>query len=155
MKLHTKKYWIGITVAVCVIAAVVLLIILTDYDLPVNAANVEAVTVYRGEAETMAKKYITDEEDIALIIKKLDSMWNLGGYKIKEMPAGGNATHFVFQMKDGSQFACTFGEDLYYTDGTTRMRTFCGFLQKLWENLDLPSEPGSPDGDGYAVPQYS
>ncbi len=154
MKSNQKFTWIWIAVVICVIALGVLLFCLTDYDLPIAAENVGAITVYRGEAETMAKKYVTNEEDIALIVKKLDSMTNLGGYRIKEMPVGGNATHFVFQMKDGSQFACTFGEDLYYTDGTTKMRTFCGFLQKIWTDLDYPSEPAYPDNDGFTVPQY-
>lgn len=154
MKSNQKFTWIWIAVVICVIALGVLLFCLTDYDLPIAAENVGAITVYRGEAETMAKKYVTNEEDIALIVKKLDSMTNLGGYRIKELPVGGNATHFVFQMKDGSQFACTFGEDLYYTDGTTKMRTFCGFLQKLWTDLDYPSEPAYPDWDGFTVPQY-
>ena len=154
MKKFFDKPWIRFFTPVMLIALCVGIVLLINYDLPVDAESVEAVTVYRGAAETMEKKYITDEEDIALIIKKLDSMLNLGGYKIKGMPIGGYATHFIFQMKDGSQFVCTFGEDLYYTDGTTKMRTFCGFLQKLWTDLDYSSEPGYPDWDGYIVPQY-
>jgi hypothetical protein len=146
--------WVRFFAPVILIALCVGLPLLVNYDLPVEAEAVEAVTIYRGEAETMEKKYITNADDIALIVKKLDSMRNLGWYKVKELPVGGNATHFVFQMKDGSQFACTFGEDLYYTDGTTKMRTFCGFLQKLWADLDYSSEPGYPDWDGYIVPQY-
>lgn len=155
MKNISTRHWVTAAVLFAVIVIVVVLLCVTDYRLPIAAEDVEAVTIYRGEAETMEKKHVTDEADIVLIVKKLNSITNLGGYRIKEMPVGGKSTHFVFQMKDGSQFACTIGEDLYYTDGTTKMRTFCGFLQKLWENLDLPSEPGSPDGDGYVVPQYS
>lgn len=153
MKKYFKKYW-GAIVLFAVAAIAVLLFCLTDYDLPITAGDVAAVSVYRGGAGTMEKKYITDADGIALIVKKLDSMRNLGGYNIKERPDGGNVTYFVFQIKDGGQFACTFGQDLYYTDGTTRMRTFCGFLSKLWQQLDVPAEPGYPDQDGYTVPKY-
>lgn len=155
MKKLTKKSWIWLGIAVFVIAAAVVLIFcINSYDLPVDAAQVEAITIYRGGAEDMAKKYVTEGEDIALIVKKLSSTPNLGGYKMPTEPAAGNRnTYIIFHLKDGSYVACTVRDDLYYSDGTVKIRVWASPWQKLWDALDYPAEqPGYPDTDGYTVP---
>ena len=155
MKKMTKKSWIWLGIAVGVIAAAVVLVFcINSYDLPVDPAQVEAVTVYRGGAEDMAKKHVTEGEDIALIVKKLDATPNLGGYKMPTEPAAGNRhTYVIFHLKDGSYVACTVRDDQYYSDGTVTMRTWASPWQKLWDALDYPAEqPGYPDRDGYTVP---
>lgn len=151
----TKKSWTWLGIAMGVIAAVVILIFcINSYDLPVDAGQVDAVTIYRGGAEDMAKKYVTEEDDIALIVKKLDTTPNLGGCKMPaDTGAGNRHTYVIFHLKDGSYFACTVRDDQYYSDGTVKMRTWASPWQQLWDALDYPAEqPGYPDRDGYTVP---
>ena len=151
----TKKSWIWLGIALCaIVVAGVLIVCINSYGLPVDPEQVEAVTIYRGSAETMEKKYVTQDDDIAMIIKKLDSTANLGGYKMPTEPAAGNRhTYVIFHLKDGSYFACTVRDDQYYSDGTVKMRTWAAPWQTLWDVLDDPAEhPGYPEQDGYTVP---
>ena len=145
---------VSILVICMIVVSSVLISNLTSYDTPVDPEQVEAVTIYRGGAETMAKKHVTQGDDIAMIIKKLDSTANLGGYKMPTEPAAGNRhTYVIFHLKDGSYFACTVRDDQYYSDGTVKMRTWAAPWQTLWDALDYPAEhPGYPEQDGYIVP---
>lgn len=152
LKFNNKK-WL-LVAAVCITVCFVCWVIGTNsYLLPFENEMIDSITIYRSYVEDSWKKHITDQEDINLIVKRMNSMQNLGCYHSVSSPAGGVYTYMIFHLKDGTYFACSFGLDQYFTDGDTRMKVYGTFLEKLWNDLEYPSEQGWVEQDNVIVPK--
>ena len=117
------------------LAAGFLLLRPTSYELPFAEANVESISFYYSNEGL--KKVITTESDIASVCAALNTLSLRGPYH--RVPDGGLGFTLVFYLEDGSDWKCTYGQDVSgrgeYTDGDIKRKVENLDLVKLWHQL--------------------